>query len=176
MSAQVRLPGYGPQQHPPPWRGEFKTEPARAAQYSIQCDLSVSAKTILCGPRLSDHASPSTHVASSRKEHASSVRGAAHCVGALISLSNPNSCPMRSILNLSQPPYWTAKGGAGRRLAAIRAFAADDLLARTSNKRASYAAAANSMLASSACEDATEPKMPPWALIILSPMSWNSGK
>jgi hypothetical protein len=27
-----------------------------------------------------------------------------------------------------------------------------------------------------AAESATQPKMPPWALIIFRPMSWNSGK
>jgi hypothetical protein len=39
-----------------------------------------------------------------------------------------------------------------------------------------YAAAANSMPTSSARDDVTEPKIPPWALIIFNPMSWNSGK
>ena len=39
-----------------------------------------------------------------------------------------------------------------------------------------YGAAAKSMPTSSAREDVTEPKIPPWALTIFSPMSWNSGK
>jgi hypothetical protein len=32
------------------------------------------------------------------------------------------------------------------------------------------------MASSTAADPATQPKMPPWALIIFNPMSWNSGK
>jgi hypothetical protein len=49
-------------------------------------------------------------------------------------------------------------------------------LARVQLTGSPYAAAANSMPTSSAREDVTEPKIPPWALTIFSPMSWNSGK
>jgi hypothetical protein len=40
----------------------------------------------------------------------------------------------------------------------------------------SYAAAANPMPMSRTGEDATDPKMPPCALTIFRPISWNSGK
>src|SRR5262249_30328768 len=42
--------------------------------------------------------------------------------------------------------------------------------------RAGYAALASAIPSSTARDDVTEPKMPPWALTIFNPMSWNSGK
>ena len=65
-----------------------------------------------------------------------------------------------------------ANGSAGR----DHAQASRDSLAaqRDLTENRLYPIAA--MAASSAREEATEPKMPPCALIIFSPMSWNSGK
>jgi hypothetical protein len=46
MPPQVRLPGYGSQRHPPPWRGEFKAERQSREPHRSSAEYSISATSL----------------------------------------------------------------------------------------------------------------------------------
>jgi hypothetical protein len=119
--SEVRLPGYRPQRHPPPWR---RAEPARATRLSrLLHQRHIPFRT---APRSGSRAADLNHAVSARKEHASSVRPRHAGFTRQVERSDAVAPAARGIGDFVRAAVAKGRGGSMRPCRPLTGPAADD--------------------------------------------------